>query len=426
MEKIIVLINFNSYLGGGETLIVRFAEYLQRRNIKFTTFCLTESYIYKDLKKKRINESHIHTISLDPNYYYLTQTERLLFLDEIKTKIVDQSETCLVTFCMRDLYTAFALSMQIKNCSIIHLILHIQDDLYIGQTLFDKIIYKIWKYRKFHQRENIQFNHNLLHAINRHSGLVSMAEIICTLWNRNFGIVIPDSHVIPLPSFVDLKKNMKCEINTKRIIWIGRLVDFKIPSIAAMIYFINIHSEYSLTIIGEGDKKKLMRYVNKHSLNLERVCFIGEVPYSELGEIIKTHSIGYAMGTSLIELAKYRMPIIIALASYDHQYFNKQICGGLFYNKAKGCDGSDLVLVPKEDIKTTIEDAIMEIEADYLNIAQLCYEFAKEDYSEEKNFRRYVEIINQAKAFSERECKHITSPTSSFFRRYLFKKYKTE
>lgn len=421
MEGIIVLINFNDYLGGGETLMVRLSQYLQRNEIKFLAFCPTNSYLHTDLKKKGIHELSIKTVSCDPNYYYLIKSDRIKLVNEIKAKIGNQTSVRFVTYCMRDLYTAFALSSQFENCSITHLILHIQDDLYVGQTLVDKIIYKVFHLRQFCGVRNIEFNRKLLNVVNQQLSLISMAEIISKLWNNNFGIEIPDSHAVPLPSFIDLKEINSQELNTKKIIWIGRFVDFKIPALVSMIHFINNNEEYSLTIIGDGDKKKIFRYLEKYSLCTKRISFIGEVPYNQLGEIIRKHSIGYAMGTSLIELAEYRIPVVIALASYDHKFFKKQICGGLFYDKAKGCDGSDLVLVSPENITTTINDVILEIESDYQKAAQACYNFAKEGYSEEKNFELYIKIINQAKNISEKD-KQIKIPNSSFVRRFLFRK----
>ena len=52
MEEVIVLLNFNEYLGGGETLMVRFSEYLKKKKINFLVFCPTNSYIHSDLQKK--------------------------------------------------------------------------------------------------------------------------------------------------------------------------------------------------------------------------------------------------------------------------------------------------------------------------------------------------------------------------------------
>lgn len=423
MEEIIILINFNEYQGGGETLLVRFSEYLQRNNVKFLVLCGSNSFIYKELKKRNINDSNISITNLDYNYYYLNELERLKFINSLIPKIEGNRCVRLVTFCLRDLYTAFKLSYQFKNCSISHLILHIQDDLYLGQTLIDKILYKTFKIRWFSGKSIIEFNRKLLKNLNEKSGLISMAEIISEFWLRNFKIIIPNSHVVPLPSFFELKDIEYNEINEKKIIWIGRFVDFKIPAIVNMIDFVSNNQEYSLTIVGDGDKKKIIDYVKKNSLDLSRINFVGEVPYDKLGEIIKKHSIGYGMGTSLIELAQYKIPVIIALASYSHKFFDRQICGGLFYDKAKGCDGSDLMLISINDVKSTIKGAIAEIESDYQKAANACYKFAKENYSEDINFKLYTDIIMKSKSLSK-EDKQINIPHSSFVRKILFNKYK--
>lgn len=423
MEEIIVLINFNEYQGGGETLLVRFSEYLQRENIKFLALCESKSFIFKELKKRGINDNSIDTTDLDYNYYYLNELERIEFINSLALKIGDYSCVRLVTFCLRDLYTAFMLSSHFKNCSISHLILHIQDDLYLGQTLLDKIIYKGFQVRQFSGKDNIELNRELLKNLNEKEGLISMAEIISEFWYRNFKIKIPKSHVVPLPSFVDLKTLGDKGLNEKKIIWIGRFVDFKIPSIVSMIDFVSNNQEYSLTIVGDGDKKKILNYIQKNSLDISRISFVGEIPYHNLGEVIKKHSIGYGMGTSLIELAQYKLPVIIALASYTHKFFDRQICGGLFYDKAKGCDGSDLILISPDNIELTIKDAIAEIESDYQKVAKDCYDFAKVNYSEDINFKLYTDIIMTSKVLFEDE-KQIKIPHSSFIRRFLFNRYK--
>lgn len=419
MEEVIVLLNFNKYLGGGETLMVRFSEYLQRKDINFLAFCSSNSYLNEALKKKNINK--IRSISRDINFYYLNLEDRDKLIEELKVNIENYKNIRFVTFCMRDLYTVYSMSKDLKNCSITHLILHAQDDLYVGQTLFDKIIYKLFLIRSFSSFSKINFNRTLLKLLNSSDSLISMADVISKLWNKNYGIKIPNSHVVPLPSFVDVNSSENIELNLKKIIWIGRIVDFKIPAIIAMIHFINKNKEYSLTIVGEGNKNKILNYMNKNSLDSKRIYFIGEVEYNQLGEIIKKHSIGYAMGTSLIELSKYKIPVIIALANYNHQFFKKQICGGLFYNKDKGCDGSDLVFTKPENMMETIQEAIIEIQNNYHKIAQACYDFAKDNYSEEKNFGLYHDIIIKSKFLRNKDKEYIV-PKSSFIRKFLFKK----
>ncbi len=421
MEEVIVLVNFNKYLGGGETLMVRFAEYLQRNKVNFLAFCMEKSYIHNDLQNKSISHSIIKTITLNPNYYYCVPQERASLVDDIKRKIGSQICVWLVTFCMRDLYTAFALSKHFKNISITHLILHVQDDLYVGQTLLEKLIYKISGIRRFSNKKNIEFNRYLLQGVNRRASLICMSEIISKYWKLNFGIEIPITHIVPLPSFYDTFNRNNPDSKNKKIIWIGRLIDFKIPSLLSMIHYVADNNDYELTIAGAGSRKTIENYIDRNSLGSARIKFIGEVPYDELEKIINQHSVGYAMGTSLVELAKYKIPVIIALASYDHHLFKKQICGGLFFNKLKGCDGSDLILSNQKNIDTQIKDSILQIESDYQNVAQACFDFAKKDYDAERNFGHYLSIIREGIILSEDE-KDIAATNASWIRRVLFKR----
>jgi glycosyltransferase involved in cell wall biosynthesis len=419
MDGLIVLLNFNEYLGGGETLMVRYSEYLKSNKINFLSFCSSKSYVYSDLKKK-IDHSYIRTTALNYNYFYLSELKRKELLYEIKTKIGKQLKVSLVSFNLRDLHIAFDLKKQIENLSITHLLLHPQDQLYLGQSLLDKLIYKLFLIRRFSFKKNIEINIKLLNILNDKKGLISMGEIHNLHLKDNFGIQISDYQTVPLPSFIDLEENKNKKVNTKKIIWIGRLVDFKIPAIVAMIHFVSSNSEYELSIVGSGDLRKVHNYMNKYSLNTKRVHFLGEIPYENLEGIINQHSIGYAMGTSLIELAKYKIPIIIALASFNHQFFKRQICGGLFFDKPKGCDGADLMLTSPENINTTINNSIKEIEFDFENISQNCYDYAKNNFSFNTNFKRYTEIINRTKILTEKE-KQLQIPKSSMIRKFVFK-----
>ena len=419
MDGIIVLLNFNEYLGGGETLLVRYSEYLKSNKINFLSFCSSKSYIYSDLKK-RIDHSYIRTISLNSNYFYLTELKRKELIYDIKAKIGKQLKVSLVSFTLRDLHIAFDLKKQIENLSITHLLLHPQDQLYLAQSLLDKVIYKLFLIRRFSLKKNIENNIKLLNILNDKKGLISMGEINNIHLKNNFGIQIPDHQTVPLPSFIDLEENKNKKLNTKKIIWIGRLVDFKIPAIVAMIHFVFNNSEYEFSIVGNGDLRKVRNYMNKYSLNTKRVHFLGEIPYENLEGIINQHSIGYAMGTSLVELAKFKIPVIIALASFNHQFFKRQICGGLFFDKPKGCDGADLMLTSPENINTTINNSIKEIEFDFENISQNCYDYAKNNFSFNTNFKKYTEIINRTKILTEKE-KKVQIPKSSMIRKLVFK-----
>lgn len=422
MKELIILLNFNTYQGGGETLLLRFAKYLRDNKIDFLIFCSENSFIHNELKKIEYSECNFHSTNLSYDLPYLSEKKKKQFIDDLSKTICKDVKARLVSFCMRDLYAAFLVSRELSNSSISHLILHIQDNLFLGQTLWDKFQYISLRARNFTNKKNIKLNRLALTVVNKNGGLISMAQIINDFWLKSFKFLIPNENVVPLPSFRLIPGVEYKLLSNKRIIWIGRIVDFKIPSIIAMIEFVSSNENYSLTIVGDGDRKVIFDYVDSKSLDISRVSFLGEVPYQELGDVIKGHSIGYAMGTSLIELAMFKIPVIVALASYDHELFVRQICGGIFFNKQKGCDGSDLMLNNQSDIKTTISEMIYKIEFDYLNISKRCHEFAERGFSETDNFEAYFDIIKQSKIMSKLQ-KNIDIPKASYLRKLFYELY---
>jgi glycosyltransferase involved in cell wall biosynthesis len=416
--SLIVLINLNTYLGGGETLMVRFAEYLQQQDVEFLCVCAAGSYLLADLQRKGIASTAILPIESSPDYYYADRAARQRLVEQIAAKIENRSAR-LVSFCMRDLYTASALCSRLPRAALVHLILHIQDDMYVGQTILDKIVYSMTGRRQFRNSQAIAFNRRLLSMINRKGGLICMADLIAKVWHKNFGVIIPDDHIVPLPSFVATADQSEQEGNNRRIIWIGRLVDFKIPALLAMIDFLSGASDYTLTVIGDGDRGPLIKRMRERNVDSDRVSFIGEVPYAQLQRVIRGHSIGYAMGTSLIELARFGIPVMVALASYRHRPFARPICGGLFFDQARGCDGSELAIISEDEIETTIENAIGMIEADWNAVARACYEYARGNYSAEKNFSTYMAIIHNAAWLSEAE-RLIEIPVAPLLRKSIY------
>ena len=416
--SLIVLINLNNYLGGGETLMVRFAEYLQGKGVEFLCLCAVGSYVHADLQRKGIIPEAILAINTSPDYYYLDNCDRQLLVDEIAFKVTNRPVR-FVSFCMRDLYTVNAFASRLSCVAIIHLILHIQDDLYVGQTITEKISYYLTGRRRFGNARIINFNRRILSMLNKHGGLICMADLIAVAWRRNFGINIPQNNIVPLPSFVAMTKASILDNTNRKIIWIGRLVDFKIPALLAMIDFLAVAIDYRLTIVGDGDRRALLMRMKKHNISVGRVIFLGEVPYAELGNVICDHSIGYAMGTSLIELARFRIPVIVALASYAHTTFSRPICGGLFFNQPRGCDGSELAVYSEDEIDTTIPDAVRQIEIDWGTLADACYNYARNNYAVEANFKAYEMIIEDAAWLSDADKKN-KIPTAPLARRIIY------
>lgn len=412
----IVLYNTNKYLGGGETLLIRFSEYLRAADVEFIVVCSRDSYIERTIA----NDVKCVALKCDANYYYLSSRERKQLLKELDESLGHASQVKFVTFCMRDLHTIAALTKVRPRLSITHLVLHIQDDLYTGQTLRDKLRYKFTGARKFRNFANIEFNRSLLKTLDGKRGLICMAEVIAKYWSNQFQIYIPRERIVPLPSFVEKEHIHGHRVNNRSILWLGRLVDFKMPAVLAMVQFLSVNDTYTLTIVGAGDSERIHAAMQSCNVAPGRVRFIGELGYEAIGAEISKHSIGYGMGTSLVELAMYKIPVIVALASYDHKEYKEAICGGLFFDQPLGCDGSELVLGDKASNVTTLKKAFDAIEANYVEISEKCHDYAAKNYSLDENFCRYLDIITAAAEFttfgSER-----SYPQCSPLRRMLFK-----
>lgn len=413
----IALMNFNTYLGGGETLMVRLADYFQSKGMEFILFYKLGSYIESDLRKKCIKEEHCCPIDLPADYYYLDDTRRRLLRSTILSKLDRSNKYELFSFCSRDLYLSIDLSKSpVYTIKIVHLILHEQDNLYCCQTIFDKLKLKFTGRRTISSDKMIEFNAQLYNEVNNHGVLIPMSDIIVELWGGRYGINMDYSQVVPLPtcSFPDYNFD---PVNNKKILWIGRIVDFKIPALCAMLNFLKRRSDYSLSIIGYGTDGYIQDYMLKHEINKEQIDFLGKVDYDQLGTIIKKHAIGYAMGTSIIEMAQYGIPVIMALANPLFKHFQKDICGGLYVNKRNGNVGGDLYVDDDENHYETIDKSIAQIEQNYLASAKDSYECVRKMFDFQSNADAYVSSsMNRGDYYKYR----ISIPSANFVRKVIF------
>jgi hypothetical protein len=180
--------------------------------------------------------------------------------------------------------------------------------------------------------------------------------------------------------------------------------------------FIRTHIKYSLTIVGNGDVKAIEYYIEKNNIDRRRIHLVGQVDYSNLGEIIKNHSIGYAMGTSIIEICKYGLPSIMALSTPKHVPFKRNICGGLYADCVKGNVGDNLFAGESEDNQLLIDEVMNQLENSFEQSAQRCYDYIKKDYSFSKNIKDYFSIIENS---TRTDFSDIQIPPVSPFRRLI-------
>ena len=169
----IALFNFNNYLGGGETVFTRWAEYLYKRGIDCRLFYPEKSFIADELHRLGIPDKNLCPFSGNPNYYYLTDKERASLVNWIYGKLKGLNDVKLVSFCSRELYTLVDVAKQDASYTITHLILHDEDNLYVCQSLWDKFYQKITGKRRFSNKIQLEFNNQLFRDLVKVGGLIA-------------------------------------------------------------------------------------------------------------------------------------------------------------------------------------------------------------------------------------------------------------
>lgn len=410
------LFNFNDYLGGGETIFVRWAEFLLRNNIECRLFYAAKGFVADAMNRLQLPRNVLCPYDGDANYYYQTENERKAFVDWIEGKLEGLRNVKLISFCMRDLYTLVDVSRRNSEYTITHLILHDQDNLYVCQTLYDKFLLKCRGVRNFSDKRQLEFNNQLVRDLVGVGGLIA-EKMTTKIVMRQYGVDIDDGIIVP-PPMCNFSDEVPEVHNNKRIVWVGRVVDFKLPAICSMLDFVCRHKEYRFTIIGDGEIDFLKKYVKDRSLDDSNVDYRGIVSYDKIPDVIKEHSIGYACGTSIVEIGRWGLPVITALASPDHVLFKRSICGGIYNNKYKGNEGNNLFIGETEDEQPTIEDTIGLIEDDFRKAASQSYQAMKEDFDLIANIKNYHRIIDGAKRM---DVLRTRIPFSPVFRRLVFR-----
>lgn len=415
----IALVNFNSYLGGGETLFVRMADYLVRKGEQIKLFYPEKSYLATDIERLDIAKEHLCPCNIPTDYYYLGSEKKKDLISFITSNINSCSEVKLVSFCFRDLYTLVDVAKHIPGAIVSHLILHDEDNLYLCQTLINKLEYRFFKRKRFSNNKTLKFNNLLFQTLNKAGALIGEKETTKIVMSR-YGIDLVDSAIVPPPmcEFEDVIPKVE---EGKKILWIGRFVDFKLPAIASMLSFISDHQDYSLTLIGDGDMEYINNYAKERNLNLSNVHFLGSQPYNKIDSIIKEHSIGYACGTSIVEIGKHGLPVITALFSPDHKLYSRAICGGLYNNKYKGNEGNNLLVGETEEQQPLIETVLQEIEQDFDGARMKSYNCMKSDFNLSTNMQEYLRIIKSAKPI---DFTSINIPNCGFLRKLSYTLFK--
>lgn len=318
----VVIFNLNKYIGGGEVLAMRFAEFLQKNSIDYVLFSFDDKncYIKNQAILKQLNL--ILWPSTNDSVAYMNSREKTEALSKIE-QLFPREKLYIFTFCFRDLYNSLYFFSRLKHKRIQYStgIYHPEDIFYLSSLSFNK-------------KRIIDFNRSLAYELAKKNAIVFANETarVTTYDSQTYPA---GGSIIPIPIDINGPVQAKQSLNQDkiRIVSISRFVEFKIGAVFAIVKFIRRNPNIHLDLIGYGSFEILLRaYIAIY--NIKNITLHGKVEPAELYKIINQASIGYAQGTSIMEIAKYGIPVVIAPYSRIKDIFNHNFkCMGIFGEK---------------------------------------------------------------------------------------------
>lgn len=235
-------------------------------------------------------------------------------------------------------------------------------------------------------------------------------------YNGYLPVTIKDSSF----NYVARKKSTKID----KFIWLGRLdLEFKLHILQKILFDLNaMKSKTHLSIIGTGPG---FTYLKNYADSLQNVSvsFLGELFGEELKKEIISCDLGFAMGTSAIEIASLGIPTVLLDFSYQKIDFEYKY---RWFFKASDFElGRDIARLKKENIENDLDmrELVFELASSYQEISLKCFEYAKKNHSYSVLEGNLIQAIKGSSLSLENlySLNITVKPWWEVFRKYYFK-----
>jgi hypothetical protein len=366
----ILLFNLNTYIGGGETLLIRLAQYLRASGHPYQIMTSGgDCWILKEANRLKLNCAIWPSNKDSVNYQ--TTAERDSVVETMSVMFGNSKDLRIFTFCMRDLYNALYVFTRIPDVEAFfaHGIYH-PEDVFYQSSLSVRPENIIANNRNLAWR---LFKSNSILFVNNNGLKVSLgldapyqSELL------NAASFAP----LPIPVGREIPGRKLDRMRPLRIICISRFVVFKVAAILAIMRYAGNRPGVELLVIGHGPLKFILTGWMKIHRIRNIVITTGVAP-NELDAYIDTCDLGYAQGTSILEIAKRGVPVLIAPYSRLRDLFNSRfptlgIFGDVRDSSAFG-DISDL----SGEKTYAISDCVATVCGDYGRYQQQTIEFVR-------------------------------------------------
>lgn len=290
----------SSGLGGTETLAIRQSRWMRRNNIR--TAIITRAGVMDAEYRAAFDQVYLlDNHEVDSGSLLMDEWYRLL--DRIADGLRLSGSWHFLAFAQEGTFISCELSSRITGSTAS---IYLVDDIRYGPARLDYV-----------------------ESMSRHGLFISMNEACLEAHRRNYGYVLDNAVVIPLPMSTVREERPVRNSGRVRVVTVARLVPMKgyveglIAAIAKVVRDGQLDME--LQVIGDGPLMPRLKLSALKAGICGRVSFVGSVPYADLPAYYRGADVFVGMGTTALEAASYRLPVIIAEA-----YTYKFLTPGLF------------------------------------------------------------------------------------------------
>lgn len=405
----ILLINLNAYIGGGETLLIRLAQYLHHSGREYQIMTSGgDCWILEEAAKYGLNCSVWP--SFRDSIIYQTTSQRNSTLEAMRGIFGHCKEIHVYTFCMRDLYNALYIFTRLPHLKVwfSHGIYHPEDVYYLSSLSLRPariILSNRRLLRELHDKKSLLYvNHNGLKIS------LSPDEPISPE-------IINSAYFAPLPITItgDIPKRPLSTKRNLRIICISRFVSFKVGAVLAIMRFTGNRPGFELVVIGHGLWKIALTTWMKFK-RINNIEIITGVAPDRLDSYIDSCDIGFAQGTSILEIAKRGVPVLIAPYSRIRDLLNSKFPTLGIFSDVKDYSTFGDITDLRGQKTYTISDCIESVRQDYSRYQEQTIEFVK-TFSSDIVCNRIVDLIMGSQYSNQRS--PYEPPRASLIKRML-------
>ena len=285
----VCFIVFSSGLGGTETLAIRQSRWMRRNNIK-TAIITRAGEMNAEYRQAFDQVQFLDDDEVDPGSMLMDEWYRLL--DRLADGLMPSGGWHFLVFGQDGVFMASELSTRLPGsaCSI-----YLVDDVRYGPARLEYV-----------------------ESMSRHGLFISMNEACLVAHRVNYGYVLKNAVVIPLPMTMGpearaIRSSARiCVVTVARLVPMKGYVEGLILAVAVAVHEEQLDVE--LKVIGAGPLMSRLKWIAFRSGISDRVTFAGAVSYGDLPAIYRNADIFVGMGTTVLEAASHGVPVIIAEA----------------------------------------------------------------------------------------------------------------